>query len=110
MPGSWRGRVMAIMAPRPVGSGALMWKGSGGGPAAAPPPPAARDPSRLAALDEPQGALEGDDRAGAGSHLGDDRAGQAVLHRELAGGHRAREGGDGGGADLPPPPAPAGLA
>src|SRR3972149_5065247 len=90
MPASWRARVMAIMAPRPVGSGALMWKASAVSAA----------PMTSAWMGAPRSSARG----GAAPPGGEARAGQAVLHRELAGGHRAREGGDGEGADLPRPP------
>ena len=54
----------------------------------------------LAPLDHPQAVQERDDRAGAGGDLGDDRTGEAVLHRQQAGGHRARQRRDGERADL----------
>ena len=53
----------------------------------------------LAALDHAQAVEEAMTLERAGRDLGDDRAREAVLHRELAGGHRAREGRDGEGAD-----------
>ena len=62
---------------------------------------ARQDDVDLAALDHPQ-ARPGSamTRAGARGDLGDDRAGQAVLHRQLAGGHGARQGRDRERADL----------
>jgi hypothetical protein len=51
-----------------------------------------------AALDQTQRIEEGDDAAGAGCDLGLDRPGQAVLHRQQAGGHGAGKGRDGEGA------------
>ena len=59
------------------------------------------DHVHLAPLDHPQAVQERDDGAGAGGHLGDDRPREAVLHRQQAGGHRARQGRDGERADLP---------
>jgi hypothetical protein len=49
----------------------------------------------FAVADHPHAVDEGDDAAGAGCDLGDDRAGDVVLHRDLAGRHRAGEGRDG---------------
>ena len=55
---------------------------------------AGQDDVDLAGLDQPEGVVEGDDRRGAGRRLGHHRPGEAPLHRQHAGGHRTRQGGD----------------